>query len=135
MSHGNVLYFCLPKSFETVYVLVKFLSQAVMFTRKSHVDIKKSAQKILDSRKELLTRLKHLRVILGTILLLIYLERTNWLSTIDVFMPFKRGNFYFQKKIWNWGQCELNIKFIFSAVNYQSFIISLSWCIKRVVAL
>src|SRR6218665_443321 len=36
-----------------------------MFGRKSHGDVKKSAQKILDPKKDHVTRLKHLRIVLG----------------------------------------------------------------------
>lgn len=38
---------------------------AGMFTRKPHGDVKKSTQKVLDPRKDVLTRLKHLRALLG----------------------------------------------------------------------
>lgn len=36
-----------------------------MFTRKPHGDVKKSTQKVLDPKKDVLTRLKHLRALLG----------------------------------------------------------------------
>ena len=36
-----------------------------MFSRKSHGDVKKSTQKVLDPKKDVLTRLKHLRALLG----------------------------------------------------------------------
>ena len=36
-----------------------------MFGRKSHGDVKKSANKVLDQKKDTVTRLKHLRVVLG----------------------------------------------------------------------
>ena len=36
-----------------------------MFTRRGHGDIKKSTQKVLDPKKDVLTRLKHLRSLLG----------------------------------------------------------------------
>lgn len=36
-----------------------------MFSRRGHADVKKSAQKALDPRKEPLTRLKHLRALMG----------------------------------------------------------------------
>lgn len=36
-----------------------------MFSRRGHTDVKKSAQKALDLRKEPLTRLKHLRALMG----------------------------------------------------------------------
>lgn len=36
-----------------------------MFTRRGHGDVKKSIQKILDPKKDVLTRLKHLRSMLG----------------------------------------------------------------------
>lgn len=36
-----------------------------MFTRRGHGDVKKSTQKVLDPKKDVLTRLKHLRSLLG----------------------------------------------------------------------
>uniref|UniRef100_A0A8C5N221 Ral GTPase activating protein catalytic subunit alpha 2 n=1 Tax=Leptobrachium leishanense TaxID=445787 RepID=A0A8C5N221_9ANUR len=36
-----------------------------MFSRRSHGDLKKSTQKVLDQKKDVLTRLKHLRAVLG----------------------------------------------------------------------
>ena len=42
-----------------------FIFQTTMFGRKSHGDAKKSAAKILDPRKDTVTRLKHLRIVLG----------------------------------------------------------------------
>lgn len=36
-----------------------------MFTRRGHGDVKKSIQKVLDPKKDVLTRLKHLRSMLG----------------------------------------------------------------------
>uniref|UniRef100_A0A8C6TN36 Ral GTPase activating protein, alpha subunit 2 (catalytic) n=1 Tax=Neogobius melanostomus TaxID=47308 RepID=A0A8C6TN36_9GOBI len=36
-----------------------------MFTRRGHGDVKKSTQKVLDPKKDVLTRLKHLRALLG----------------------------------------------------------------------
>ncbi|XP_057168808.1 ral GTPase-activating protein subunit alpha-1-like [Ursus arctos] len=36
-----------------------------MFSRRSHGDVKKSPQKVLDPKKDVLTRLKHLRAPLG----------------------------------------------------------------------
>ncbi|XP_007953568.1 ral GTPase-activating protein subunit alpha-2-like, partial [Orycteropus afer afer] len=36
-----------------------------MFSRRSHGDVKKSIQKVLDPKKDVLTRLKHLRALLG----------------------------------------------------------------------
>uniref|UniRef100_A0A452IL84 Rap-GAP domain-containing protein n=1 Tax=Gopherus agassizii TaxID=38772 RepID=A0A452IL84_9SAUR len=36
-----------------------------MFSKKPHGDVRKSTQKVLDSRKDPLTRLKHLRVLIG----------------------------------------------------------------------
>ncbi|XP_061897833.1 ral GTPase-activating protein subunit alpha-2 isoform X7 [Entelurus aequoreus] len=38
-----------------------------MFTRKGHGDVKKSTQKVLDTKKDVLTRLKHLRSLLDII--------------------------------------------------------------------
>ncbi|XP_010226760.1 PREDICTED: ral GTPase-activating protein subunit alpha-2-like [Tinamus guttatus] len=38
-----------------------------MFSRKSHADVKKSTQKALDPKKDVLTRLKHLRAILDIV--------------------------------------------------------------------
>ncbi|KAI3367873.1 hypothetical protein L3Q82_026708 [Scortum barcoo] len=37
-----------------------------MFTRRGHGDVKKSTQKVLDPKKDVLTRLKHLRSLLGS---------------------------------------------------------------------
>ncbi|XP_012867692.1 PREDICTED: ral GTPase-activating protein subunit alpha-1 [Dipodomys ordii] len=39
-----------------------------MFSKKPHGDVKKSTQKVLDSKKDALTRLKHLRIVIGLIL-------------------------------------------------------------------
>ncbi|XP_024207998.2 ral GTPase-activating protein subunit alpha-2 isoform X4 [Pan troglodytes] len=39
-----------------------------MFSRRSHGDVKKSTQKVLDPKKDVLTRLKHLRALLGSTL-------------------------------------------------------------------
>ena len=36
-----------------------------MFGRKRHGDVKKSAVKVLDAKKDTVTRLKHLKVVLG----------------------------------------------------------------------
>ena len=36
-----------------------------MFSKKAHSDVKKSAQKITDPKKDSITRLKHLKVVLG----------------------------------------------------------------------
>lgn len=36
-----------------------------MFSRKSHADVRKSTQKALDPKRDVLTRLKHLRALLG----------------------------------------------------------------------
>ena len=36
-----------------------------MFGRKGHGDVKKSAVKVLDPKKDTVTRLKHLKVVLG----------------------------------------------------------------------
>lgn len=36
-----------------------------MFSKKPHGDVRKSTQKVLDTRKDPLTRLKHLRVLIG----------------------------------------------------------------------
>ncbi|XP_059504334.1 ral GTPase-activating protein subunit alpha-2 isoform X2 [Stegostoma tigrinum] len=38
-----------------------------MFSRKAHGDVKKSTQKVLDPKKDVLTRLKHLRTLLDTL--------------------------------------------------------------------
>ncbi|XP_068110132.1 ral GTPase-activating protein subunit alpha-1 isoform X2 [Hyperolius riggenbachi] len=35
-----------------------------MFSKKTHGDVKKSSQKVLDSKKDVLTRLKHLRIVI-----------------------------------------------------------------------
>lgn len=40
-----------------------------MFTRRGHGDVKKSIQKVLDPKKDVLTRLKHLRSMLGEFVL------------------------------------------------------------------
>uniref|UniRef100_A0A8C9GU52 Ral GTPase activating protein catalytic subunit alpha 1 n=1 Tax=Piliocolobus tephrosceles TaxID=591936 RepID=A0A8C9GU52_9PRIM len=39
-----------------------------MFSKKPHGDVKKSTQKVLDTKKDALTRLKHLRIVIGLIL-------------------------------------------------------------------
>lgn len=36
-----------------------------MFSKKPHGDVKKSTQKVLDTKKDALTRLKHLRIVIG----------------------------------------------------------------------
>lgn len=36
-----------------------------MFSRKGHADVRKSTQKALDPKRDVLTRLKHLRALLG----------------------------------------------------------------------
>lgn len=36
-----------------------------MFSRRQHGDVKKSAAKVLDTKKDNVTRLKHLRIVLG----------------------------------------------------------------------
>lgn len=36
-----------------------------MFSKKPHGDVKKSTQKVLDTKKDALTRLKHLRCVIG----------------------------------------------------------------------
>lgn len=36
-----------------------------MFSRKGHADARKSTQKALDPKRDVLTRLKHLRALLG----------------------------------------------------------------------
>ena len=36
-----------------------------MFGRKAHGDVKKSAGKVIDPKKDSVTRLKHLRIVLG----------------------------------------------------------------------
>ncbi|XP_060257792.1 ral GTPase-activating protein subunit alpha-1 isoform X8 [Ovis aries] len=38
-----------------------------MFSKKPHGDVKKSTQKVLDTKKDALTRLKHLRIVIGRI--------------------------------------------------------------------
>ncbi|KAF6089138.1 Ral GTPase activating protein catalytic subunit alpha 2 [Phyllostomus discolor] len=38
-----------------------------MFSRRSHGDVKKSTQKVLDPKKDVLTRLKHLRALLDNV--------------------------------------------------------------------
>nr|KAF6486929.1 Ral GTPase activating protein catalytic subunit alpha 1 [Rousettus aegyptiacus] len=35
-----------------------------MFSKKPHGDVKKSTQKVLDTKKDALTRLKHLRIVI-----------------------------------------------------------------------
>lgn len=40
-------------------------SAAAMFSRKGHADVRKSTQKALDPKRDVLTRLKHLRALLG----------------------------------------------------------------------
>ncbi|CDQ98603.1 unnamed protein product, partial [Oncorhynchus mykiss] len=36
-----------------------------MFSKKPHGDVKKSTPKVLDPKKDVLTRLKHLRIVIG----------------------------------------------------------------------
>lgn len=36
-----------------------------MFSKKPHLDVKKSSQKVLDPKRDCLSRLKHLRNVLG----------------------------------------------------------------------
>lgn len=36
-----------------------------MFSKKTHIDVKKSTAKLQDAKKDLATRLKHLKIILG----------------------------------------------------------------------
>ncbi|XP_038071739.1 ral GTPase-activating protein subunit alpha-1-like [Patiria miniata] len=43
------------------------LSGSAMFSKKAHGDVKKSSQKLLDSKKDAVTRLKHLRVVLDNL--------------------------------------------------------------------
>ncbi|ROL42792.1 Ral GTPase-activating protein subunit alpha-2 [Anabarilius grahami] len=38
-----------------------------MFTRRGYGDVKKSTQKVLDPKKDVFTRLKHLRALLGAV--------------------------------------------------------------------
>lgn len=44
-----------------------------MFSKKPHSDVKKSSQKVLDSKKDCLSRLKHLRIVLGECVTYIYI--------------------------------------------------------------
>ncbi|XP_022083005.1 ral GTPase-activating protein subunit alpha-1-like isoform X2 [Acanthaster planci] len=43
------------------------LSGSAMFSKKAHGDVKKSSQKLLDPKKDVVTRLKHLRVVLDNL--------------------------------------------------------------------
>jgi hypothetical protein len=61
-----------------------------MFGRKSHGDAKKSAVKILDPKKDTVTRLKHLRIVLGE------LFTCNWAGLCSRFCKHWR---YFQPGI------------------------------------
>lgn len=51
------------KKEETPSSIIAFYSG--MFSRRGHGDVKKSTQKVLDPKKDVLTRLKHLRSLLG----------------------------------------------------------------------
>lgn len=42
-----------------------------MFSKKPHGDVKKSTQKVLDPKKDVLTRLKHLRIVIGKLNIII----------------------------------------------------------------
>lgn len=46
-----------------------------MFGRKPHGDAKRSATKVLDMKRDPVTRLKHLRIVLGICALVLLLER------------------------------------------------------------
>ena len=48
-----------------------------MFSKKLHADVKKSTLKIQDLKKDSATRLKHLKIILGELLIYYYLY---WLT-------------------------------------------------------
>lgn len=45
-----------------------------MFGRKNQSDLKKSVGKVLDCKKDNITRLKHLKVLLGEYVIFIYLQ-------------------------------------------------------------
>ena len=62
-KNGNGLF---TKSIGTVRLRTCCLLRgSVMFSKKAHGDVKKSSQKLLDPKKDAVTRLKHLRVVLG----------------------------------------------------------------------
>lgn len=54
-----------------------------MFSKKPHGDVKKSTQKVLDPKKDVLTRLKHLRIVIGKLKTMVsfYRECHTKLST------------------------------------------------------
>uniref|UniRef100_A0A8C6PSB3 Ral GTPase activating protein catalytic subunit alpha 2 n=1 Tax=Nothobranchius furzeri TaxID=105023 RepID=A0A8C6PSB3_NOTFU len=55
-----------------------------MFTRRGHGDVKKSTQKVLDPKKDVLTRLKHLRALIG-----------EWNSELKAFFESNSSQIYF----------------------------------------
>ena len=48
-----------------------------MFSKKPHVDVKKSVQKVLDTKKDSPSRLKHLRLLLGEYVMWLFKQRLN----------------------------------------------------------
>ncbi|XP_043916093.1 ral GTPase-activating protein subunit alpha-2 [Protopterus annectens] len=52
---------------ETTWYTPQPRIHSVMFSRKSHGDVKKSTQKVLDPKKDVLTRLKHLRTVVDNL--------------------------------------------------------------------
>ena len=60
------------------------LSGSAMFSKKAHGDVKKSSQKLLDPKKDVVTRLKHLRVVLGKWPTLCH---TSWILSVWTGIP------------------------------------------------
>ena len=55
-------------------------SALAMFRNKtSPGDIKKSAQKVSDHKKDSITRLKHLRLVIGAEIISVFLAENNWI--------------------------------------------------------
>lgn len=54
--------------------------------KKPHSDVKKSSQKVLDSKKDCLSRLKHLRIVLGENMTYIDLK-LNLITQINLIVP------------------------------------------------
>jgi hypothetical protein len=60
-----------------------------MFSKKLHVDVKKSTLKIQDVKKDSATRFKHLKIVLGESLLG---GRTTWSTADAAVQPRRRGD-------------------------------------------
>ncbi|ELU18236.1 hypothetical protein CAPTEDRAFT_97275 [Capitella teleta] len=65
-----------------------------MFGRKGHGDVKKSAVKVLDPKKDTVTRLKHLKVVLGQCLALMIMISISNLVIIDIILRYPISDFW-----------------------------------------